>query len=196
VRKLILIIAFTTFCGFALLKPSTTLASEGFVELRNSNGEAARCWAASGLMQNLQYKVLMLCRDIIYPGGVDIFNYVVWAMPLDDDKPFQLGTLGLGKAEFDTKTAFRSLFVTKEANSRTRSPQGPVVMQGNVQRIGLLDNPTAAQLEEPELGQPEVTPTPAPVKKSSGSTILRIGGILGFVALFGIILLILVITRK
>lgn len=195
-KKIIFLIVFSLLSGLFLIKPSSSLASEGTVELRNNNGENARCFAASVLMQNLQYTILVSCRDIIYPGGTDIFNYVVWAMPLEDDKPFQLGTLGLGKVEFNTKTAFRTLFVTKEVNSRTRSPEGPVVMQGNVQRITLLDSPAIAQLEKPELGEPEITPTPEPAKTSNSSTILRIGGILGFVALFGIILLILVITRK
>lgn len=177
----------------AVLGVRSAKASQGQFELRNQVGEDARCYAVSGLMQNLDYKILFLCQDILYPGGTSVVNYVVWANPVDGGSPIRLGTLDLGRVELSTKKAFSSLFVTKEEDARVRSPQGQVVMQGGLQRITLLDNPNAASLEKSELGEPEASPIPTP--KSSPLNVLRIGGAVAFVLLILIVGLIFVITR-
>lgn len=176
-------------------QPGKAEASEGYFELRNRVNENARCWAASVLMQDLKYQILVSCRDIIYPGGTEVFSYVAWANPIDGDNPIKLGTIGLGKVQFNTNKAFSSLFVTKEINPKERSPQGTVVMQGGLQRITLLDNPNLQPDTESELGEPEVSPTPTP-KKSSVLNVFRIGGLIAFILLILIIGLVLVITRR
>ncbi len=114
-----------------------------------------------------------------------MFSYVAWAKNAENGNPIKLGTLGVGKVEFKTKTTFSSIFVTKETNPSTRSPKGAVIMQGGLQKISLLEDPSQAEYKS-ELGQPEITPTPK-VQKSSGLNIFRLGGTLAVVALIGII---------
>lgn len=169
------------------------VASEGTFELRNQVGDSARCFATSILMPNLEYEILVSCRDILYPGGTEVFSYVTWANPVDGSSPVKLGTLDLGKVQFSTKKAFGSLYVTKEVDAKVRAPQGSVVMQGSLQRIAILDNPNAVSAEKPELGNPEASSTPTP--KSSPLNVLRIGGAVAFVLLVLIVGLIFVITR-
>lgn len=175
------------------LMTKSALASEGIIELRNQTGQAARCGAYSVLMQDQQYTVLLSCRDVTYPGGTDVFSYVVWAVPVSGGNHVRLGEVGFGKASFRTRTDFSALYITQESNSRTRTPSGPVVMQGGVQRIEFLEGP--APTSQPELGEPESTPVPTPQPRNIGR-ILAAGGILAFIAIFGVILVIFVITRK
>jgi len=192
-KKVMFSIGLSLFFLIVLVMPKNALASEGTVELRNTIGDNARCWASSVLMPDQTFKLLVSCRDVIYPGGTDIFNYTVWSNPISGGNPERLGELGVGKVELKTKNAFTGLFVTREKESRPRSPEGTVVMRGNVRDITFLSSATNAQFEDNELGQPEVTPTPAPRSGLSG---LQLGGIIGFVGLFAIILVVFFITRR
>ena len=119
-----------------------TKASEGTTELRSTTGKDYRCFVASMRVGN--YKILVGCRDLIYPTG----SYVLWATSTEDDKPIKLGTLDYGRKEFSSNKAFSSLFVTIESSSKVKSPTGAVVMQGTTQPLSLLERPT--------------TPTPTP----------------------------------
>lgn len=184
---------FLMFLTFAAQRVS---ASEGYFELRNQIGEKGRCLANSVLMQDLNFRVLVSCRDIIYPGGTDIFNYIVWATPTTGNAPLRLGELGLGKVELRTPTQFTSLYVTKERVERAKSPTGVVVMRGNHQSFAFLDTPSQ-QTPTPkpsELGSPN--PSATPQAKKSAFSILRVGGAIAFIALFGVILMIFLITRR
>ena len=145
-----------SFLILALVNASQVKASEGIFELANRVGEDGRCFAVSILMDDLQHRVLISCRDIIYPGGTDIFHYVVWATPLEGGDPKRLGEIGLGKEEFKMRDTFGSMFVTRERTNNPRSPEGTVVMQGNVQRISFLESRgTQAGTPQPtnELGE-------------------------------------------
>lgn len=177
-----------------VLANSTARASEGTVELRNTVGSDARCFATSVLMEDLNYNILVSCRDILYPGGTEVFSYVTWASPTDGSNPVKLGTLDLGKVVFETKKPFLSLFVTKEIDSRVRSPQGQVVMQGSVKQIELLENPNSIVKEEPDMIEPTVTPSPKP--KSSIINVFRLGGVAAAVLLVLVIGLVFVLTRE
>lgn len=189
-KKFLLTIALVLgmFVGFS----RQAAASEGIVELENREGTRARCYALSVIMTELNYNVLVTCRDIIYPGGTDVFHYVVWANQVDSDRNFKLGTLGLGKVLFETERPFTGLFVTKEKSSKVNSPTGPVVMQGQVRSIPLFTNFEPSELEDAEL--PELTPTPAP-PPGGITNLFRVGGALAIVAIAGIILLVLFLTR-
>jgi len=177
-----------------LVSTRSAEASEGPFILRNMVGEASRCEGGSVLMQDRNYNIYISCRDITYPGGTDVFSYVVWGVPADGGGHFRLGTIGLGKVAFKTKTAFSSLYVTKEEDEGTRSPQGPVIMQGSVGRFETLDGPAPT----PGIGELE-SPTPSPITTPAPRNLGRIfaaGGILAFIAIFGVILVIFVVTRK
>lgn len=182
-----------------LILTSTNInASEGYFELKNQVGQRARCEAYSVLMQDLDYEILLTCRDIIYPGGTDIFSYVVWANPLESGNPFKLGEVGLGKAQFRSKTPFSSLFITKEQSSNIRVFAGPVVMQGGWQQYNLDKNqPQPTPLPATQLDNPNSTPAPdgsvAPAPQAS--RILRIGGTFAIILLIGIIIAVFLITR-
>jgi hypothetical protein len=164
------------------------------INLRNRVGEAARCTVYTVLMQDANYNLLLDCRDILYPGGASVFSYVLWAVPTNGGNHFRLGTIDFGKNFFKTKTPFNALYVTKETDSKTRTPAGPVMMQGSLERNEFLDGP-APTPGASELGEPTPTPIATPAPRSLGR-IFAAGGVLAFVAIFGVILVIFVITRK
>jgi len=130
-----------------------TMASDGIVELTSTMGKNYRCFVVSLGMQNLEYRIPFACRDLLYPAGENIFTYVMWATPIEGDAPIKLGSLGLGKGEFKTKTPFSNLFVTTEKKSKTKIPTGVVVMRGAVEPIAFLERPpvpTSTQSPEKE----------------------------------------------
>ena len=148
-------------------------------------------------MQDLKYIILVTCRNLIYPAGDDIFSYVLWATPLDGDKPINFGQLGLGRAQFKSGEPFSSLFVTTEGNPKTKSPTGPVVMRGTMQRIPIPQGSEFFDEEKVELPQEVVQATLTPIPK--GSSLVRglrsagVAIVLGIVAVVG---LVFVLTRS
>jgi len=188
------------------MSASNAQAIDGEVNLTNRTGDNSRCWAATVLMQDQTYKILFSCRDITYPGGNEVFYYVVWANPTNGGAAQRLGSLGLGKVQFSTKTEFSSLFITKEKSPNARTPEGPTVMQGTLRTVPILTesgrsttltgNATNApsQTTEPTVtGEPAPTATPQP---RTGIAKFLTSGILAFLALFGIIFVVFVITKR
>jgi hypothetical protein len=106
-----------------------------------------------------------------------------------------LGELGVGKAEFQTKDAFSSLFVTVEHDSNPRSPSGMTVMKGAVQNITFLERPTTPT------PTPEGQPTQVEQKNQSQSTSdklitgLKRAGLVSALAIIALIGLVFVLTR-
>lgn len=189
-----LFFALPVILGMFLLTTTATSASEGEFVLRNRVGETARCEGGSVLMQDRNYNIYISCREISYPGGTEVFDYVVWGVPTSGGNHFRLGTLGLGKVSFKTRTAFSSLYVTKEETSNPRTPSGALIMQGNVTPFETLDGPAPTPSGD-ELGTPSPTPVATSAPRNIGR-ILAAGGVLAFITLFGVILVIFVITRK
>ena len=195
-RKLIFtIIALLFFSVIA----SDSLASEGTIELRSLNDKNYRCYAASLQIENNVYNILVSCRNLLYPSDENVISYVMWATPSDGSGEIKLGALGYGKATFKTNSPFSNLFVTTELDSRVRSPNGSVVMRGNVQSIGFLTQAeNGIQEELQEEFQPE--PTPTPIKQLTTRERLLVGlrraGLVSFLALVAIIGLVFVITRS
>lgn len=181
---------------FLILSVSNASANEGTFDLHNKVNENARCWAGSVLMQDLNYNILMSCRDILYPGGTSVFSYVVWANSAQNGSAIKLGTLGLGKVSFKTKIPFNTLFVTKETSESVRVPSGEIVMEGGLKTIEILDSKPNTTNEKPELGEPEVSPTPKAEVKKSSFNILRAGGAIAVLGIAALIGLILFITKK
>ncbi len=138
--------------GLLFLITKTAKASEGKIELRSTTSEDYKCLAISLRMQNLEYRIPFSCRNLIYPAGENIFNYVMWATPTSGGNTIKLGALGLGKGEFKTKSSFSDLFVTTESKKDVKTPTGSVVMRGNVESWEFLETQTS----------PTPTLTPAP----------------------------------
>src|SRR3989344_9373209 len=165
------------------LLAKTSYASEGLVEIRSETDKDYRCFAASLLQANASYRVIISCRDLIYPPQPDLFTYIIWATPLDGGNPVKFGELGIGKASFETKVAFSNLFVTTERNRGVKRPEGQVVMRGSVESISFLDNPTTPT---PTLSVPEGEKEPTQEKLTTGqklSLALRRAGLVIFLAL-------------
>jgi len=171
-----------------------THASEGTFELRSTGAEDTRCFVASLLMQDFNFRILVSCRDLIYPAGDDIFSYMLWATPKEGGAPIKLGQLAYGKAEFRTNKAFTNLFVTTERNANTKTPSSNVVMRGTLHSITFLERPT--------------TPTPAPPgqegQEAEAQTLstrerlvagLKRAGLVSLIALVAVIGLVFVVTR-
>lgn len=204
--KLISKLLFSTLLLF-IISVGIVKASEGTVELESITAEDYRCYAASIQQMNWSYQILVTCRNLIYPAGDNIFQYIMWADPIAEGKPIKLGSLGLGRAKFGTKTPFSSLFVTTEVNNKAKEPQGPTVMIGNVDRITFLDEPEPAQVIDVGDDEPEVTPTttqqePTPVIQDTPDTDnnrlvrgLRRAGIVIGIALVTIVGIVFVLTR-
>src|SRR4030042_767155 len=97
--KKVLIFLFSLLLSGAMLLISkdNVFASEGTFELRSTNQNTYRCFAASLQMQNLIYQVTVSCREIVYPVDETIFSYILWANPVDGSKPVKLGPITLGE---------------------------------------------------------------------------------------------------
>lgn len=181
---------------------NTVSASEGSFELRSTDDNNYKCYAASLLMQNLNYKIILSCRNILFPVDETIFTYMLWANPSAGGKPVKLGSVGLGKGEYVTKIAFTSLFVTTEQNVNTKEPAGNVVMKGSIKPILFLleEETTESSDEKTEDGEEEISPSPTP-KVSSLSTRERLitgfkrAGLATGLALVSILGLVFVLTR-
>ncbi|MBI4100512.1 anti-sigma factor [Candidatus Microgenomates bacterium] len=180
-----LFIAFLFVCMFFLWTAPQARASEGKVELRSNTGQNDRCLVTSTFMKELNYTLLVNCRDLTYPPAPDKLAYVLWSIPVSGNKPEKIGELGLGKAEFKTKNAFSTLFVTKEVSLNVQNPSEPVVLQGRVETIDFLGAPTSPT------PTPIITsPTPSSIATGGGqliSTIRRIATIF-LISLFVIII--------
>lgn len=177
------------------LLAKTTFASEGTVELRSTTDKDYRCFAASLLMENASYKVIVSCRDLIYPPQPDLFTYIIWATPLDEGNPVKFGELGIGKASFETKESFSNLFVTTERNRGVRRPEGQVVMRGSVESITFLDRPTTPT-PTPSTTEQEGEPAKAELTTGQKLTLaLRRAGLVIFLALAATVGLVFILTR-
>lgn len=185
-----------------LLLPKSAFSSEGTIELDSTSSEYNfRCYAASIQMMNRSFQIPVTCRQLVYPAGDNVFTYVVWAEPLDGGKPIKLGELGLGRATFKTNKRFSSLYVTTESNKKTRSPEGPTVMEGFVERIEFLDEMDTFETIQPEPEFSEIAPTastPSPTLSSRQRLVtgLKRAGLVIGVALITIIGLVFVLTRS
>jgi hypothetical protein len=195
--KLLLSFIFTLLFAF-FLNTNIAYASEGTVELRSTTSASYKCYASSIQMKDLNYTVLVTCRDLLYPAGEDIFNYVLWANPTDGGKPFRLGTLGLGRVATKTKKTFSSLFVTTEADGKAKSPSGTTVMRGDLTKIKFLEGPlTPAEEEKEEVEEiSEETLTPTPSTRSRLVAGLKRAALVSLFALAALIGLVFILTRK
>jgi hypothetical protein len=182
-----------------LISKNIVSASEGTFELRSTNQNTYRCFAASLQMQNLMYQVTVSCREIVYPVDETIYSYILWANPVDGSKPVKLGPINLGKAEFSVKPPFDSLFITNEQNPGVKDPTGDVVMKGSIKPITFLEKPgTPAPTEQP--GQKGTT---SPQKSTTNTqslrdkllTGLKRAGLASALALVAILGLVFVLTR-
>ncbi len=177
-------------------------ASEGTIELRNVGVSNARCFAASILMRDFNYKILLSCRDLVYPApaGDDLFNYTLWARESGGDGVMKLGTVGVGRGEFESDKAFSQLFITQERNGNARRPSDSVIMVGGVSPIGLLENPATTQVQAPSepIATPESSPTAQEEDENGGgfSIIRLIGGIVIGVIVFVVIVALISASRR
>lgn len=189
--------------GTLFLVVRNAIASEGTIELRSTGSESYRCFVASIRMKDLEYRIPFSCRNLIYPADENIFNYILWATPIEGGNPVKLGALALGKGEFKTKTTFSSLFVTIERSSETKTPTGRVVMRGEVKPIKFLEEvetptPTPSKKEAEEITPGEEVMEEPQQELSTRQKFLlalRRAGIAALFALVALIGLIFVITR-
>lgn len=150
----------------SFLLASAAWAKEGAVELKSTTGAASRCFAASILLQSSRYRIVVSCRDLIYPPAQELLYYVLWANTEAGGNPTRLGDISFGKAEFTFNRPFTSLFVTKEANARPRGPSENVVMRGEVRPISFLEGPAP----EPTVAEAEEVPAKeTPSKTQAGA---------------------------
>ncbi len=186
------------------LTTTSVFAFDGEVNLTNRVGADGRCWASTVLMQDQNYKILLSCRDITYPGGNEVFYYVVWANQASGTKAERLGSLGLGKAEFQTRNEFTSLFITKEKSANANAPTGVTVMQGTLQPIGILQErgketaTTPAQTPNPISGDNQTitaTPITTPQPRTGIAKFLT-SGILAVLGIGGLIFVVFLVTKR
>ena len=199
-RLWLLLTVFFSSLVISLFYPWPSWASEGIIDLTSTVGQNARCEVNSVLMNDLNFTLLVNCRDLIYPPGTDLFSYVLWATPVTGQEPVRLGELGIGKAEFRSSVAFSGLFVTTEPNSGIRAPANRIVMQGSVQPIRFLEGapqPTP-QVQTSPTPSPQitgkVTPTPEATQGSELAARIRRTAVIFFLAFFGLIVMAIILV--
>jgi len=192
---------FVALCLLVLAKPAH--ASEGTTQLTSTTGAAARCFVSSVLLKDLNYRVLVTCRDLTLPPAADAFVYSVWGTSSENGRPFKLGDLDVGKGEFRTSTAFTEVFITQEQSSRSRSPS-ETILRGAMQPISFLEGPAPAPTPTPQSGQPaenfgqiieQPTPTPTPAESKGFLGGIQRVGLIAVIVVFVLILVIAAITR-
>lgn len=182
-------------------------ASEGEIEMVNTAKDKYRCYALSVLLESVGYRVLITCRDLIYPPQSEFLSYIVWAKPLDGGTPKRLGKLGVGKAEFRTQQSFASLFVTIEKGDGTnsRTPSGQTVMSGDIKAIDFLTKPPSPtptvnpdNNTEEEISTDEGKTTPDSTVSTKDKILLGLkrAGLVSIIAIIAIMGLVFVITRS
>ena len=194
VKPLLLITAFFLVLTF----PKQVGASDGTVELISTTNKDYRCFAASLLMQNNSYTIVTSCRDLLYPGDEKVINYVVWVNPKEGGAPIRLGVLGYGKAQYNTKTPFSSMFVSVEENPNVKEPSGTIVMRGNVKPIGIFETTPTKTPENTQEGQDTTTTQTQTEKPSTRDRIvtgLKRAGIASVFALVAVLGLVFILTR-
>jgi len=182
----------------ALLSAKPLRASEGTAELTSTKGEPMRCHATSVLMEDFNYKIVVSCRDLIYPPKPDVFNYMLWVQPEEGNNPERLGELGVGKAEFKTETKFSMLFVTLEKSVRPRTPEGERILEGSVQAIKFLDEGTDGRIVPKDIpDRLEVTPTPTP-RPAARNIVTRIlgTGLIILAVVVAVIFVVYLVTKR
>lgn len=198
--KKIFLIIFLLF-GFFLLSPNKISASEGAFELSSTNRESYRCYVISLLMANGQYKLLVSCRDLLFPPADRIGNYYLWGTSNFDGETLKMGSLGIGKAEFSSKEPFTNLFITIEENDKTKDPTGSIVMKGSLQKISFLDDksdnfkPTVIEQNDDIESSPSAQEKQTLSLKDKLILGIKRSSVIAGVALIGLIGLIVVITR-
>lgn len=182
------------------LTTNSASASEGTIELQNTTGGRERCFAMSLLIQNINYQILVSCRDLVYPLESTQSAYVVWSTPIQTTgvplgtNVQRLGELGFGKVLLRTSYSFSNLFVTTETTAFTRTPTGSIIMQGDVRPISFLER-TSIPTSTPQITKKpqsfgellKLTPTPTPRGGGIVSGIVTALIILGVIILFFII---------
>jgi hypothetical protein len=195
-----LLFGFFLFLQPFLFNNKTASASEGIIEIRSTTNESYRCFAASVQLVNLNYSILVTCRDLLYPTGGELFYYVVWADPVDSDRLINLGDLGYGKINFTSRSAFTDLYVTAEKNPKVRVPEGQTVMRGSVKRIEFLETTQFEETSRPEtteeVDQAKIEESETPSARERLFSGLRRAALVSFLALTALIGLIFVLTRK
>ncbi len=182
-------------------------ASEGTVELVSTTGTDTRCFASSVLMQNFQYKVIASCKNLVFPAQENKFAYLLWATPTEGGNSIKLGSLNLGKAEFNVKKPFSQLFVTTEINDKVRAPStNSIVAQGTVKTIDHLDygiepEPTLGPAQD--FGEIIERPTPTTFEqpleeKEQGGILSNLGrgSLIAVIGIFFVLLFLAFITRS
>lgn len=177
----------------------TALASEGTFELRSTDSNDYKCFASSLQLQNLNYRVVISCRNIMFPVDETIYTYMLWANPQDGTKPIKVGSIGLGKGEYLVKPEFTSLFITTEQNPGVKDPAGKVVMKGSIKPITFLEKPIQPEATiAPEGTKTSPTPTSTTQKASVRDRLLtglKRAGLASGLALIAILGLVFILTR-
>ena len=194
----------TVFLGI-MLSPKDASASEGYVEIASTTKDKFRCYALSVAIDSQNFRILVTCRDLIYPPNSDLVSYIVWARPLDGGLPKRLGKLGIGKAEFRTQGAFSSLFVTTEKEDAPKTPEGQIVMQGDVKPISFLTKPASPTPTIKNNGSQTTSEQQGEQASTSASTLslkdkvvlgLKRAGLVSVLGIIAIMGLVFVITRS
>lgn len=210
-RKEIIAILKSTLLFFVLilLNTSTAFASEGYIEMLSTLGEDTRCRVDSHLMQDNNYKILISCRELIYPATSEVTTYVVWATPTGGGKTFKLGSLDYGRKEYSTKTSFSNIFVTSEKKVGS-TPTGPVILRGNVEAYTFLQRPVTptptekvSQAQDQQIG--DNTSTSSAVQDTTNQNLstkekllaaFKKAGLAAVLALVALVGLIFVVTKS
>lgn len=168
-------------------------ASEGTFEVVSTTGTSTRCFASSILKTDFTYKIIVSCRDLVYPPASNAFSYVLWANTAGGEA-VKLGELRFGKAEFSTKKAFSSLFVTVEKSGGVKKPSENIVMRGQGKAIRFLEGLEELPVTAPEEAA-EASPTPTPQPKRGAASIIG-ASLLSLIAIVGLIGVVLFLTRR
>ncbi|HJZ06277.1 hypothetical protein A2634_02395 [Candidatus Amesbacteria bacterium RIFCSPHIGHO2_01_FULL_48_32] len=195
------------FLAAGLVMATGVGASEGTADIFSLRGRRERCFLASVLMPSGNYKVIMSCRDMIFPPEQFVYGYAVWINPVEGGDPIKLGSLGVGKGEYGTKKAFSSVYISEDrpiVREGTRKIFPPALMQGEMKPLNIwasdvIAEPTATPgpTVVPTLGEgerPADQEQAQSVRERLGAWVTRILGVLFGVGLLVVLAAVIVMS--
>jgi hypothetical protein len=157
---------------FVLAKPAK--ANEGTVELHNVAGGNSRCYVVSIMMPERNFQMLMSCRDLVYPPGENLFQYVLWEVTTEG-KVERLERVGIGRVQLSTDKPFNSLFITSETDGNPRAPSDRVIMRGDIKPISILESSANAAAISEVNPSPSLIPVPNTTKSILATPVPKAG---------------------
>jgi len=169
-------------------------ANEGIFRMLPQSGSGMNCFVTSIYIDGT-YKMIGTCRGLTMAYSAEQTKYVLWKMEEGETKWTRVDEVTDGKITASSGKKFTSLAISAETPVYARTPEGPVVMEGDMEQIPFAGGSSAINIDS---GLVRVSVTATPTRKAqpllSTSTDTTQSGVSKVVSTIGRIVLFLFIA--